>query len=223
MFVDLCDCYFDIHALILLEILAESGPNFSFYVNSAGLPGDHKLKPNQSRDDIVYNQIGKLHASMPKPLKGTLLKDHFKFHQRMRLMMLSGLLAFSLVVSGCTRTPKPVPSQVMPTITKEADDPSPQVVAVDPGVSGTITISSIQGAGHVSPFENQQVEGIHGIVTAIRADGFYMQSLVPDNDPATSEGIYVLQGLIPSVRSGDEVLVNGLVKEGCSTVIRSTI
>ena len=149
-----------------------------------------------------------------KPLKGTLLKDHFKFHQRMRLMMLSGLLAFSLVVSGCTRTPKPVPSQVMPTITKEADDPSPQVVAVDPGVSGTITISSIQGAGHVSPFENQQVEGIHGIVTAIRADGFYMQSLVPDNDPATSEGIYVLQGLIPSVRSGDEVLVNGLVKEG---------
>ena len=158
-----------------------------------------------------------------KPLKGTLLKDHFKFHQRMRLMMLSGLLAFSLVVSGCTRTPKPVPSQVMPTITKEADDPSPQVVAVDPGVSGTITISSIQGAGHVSPFENQQVEGIHGIVTAIRADGFYMQSLVPDNDPATSEGIYVLQGLIPSVRSGDEVLVNGLVKEGCSTVIRSTI
>ena len=142
------------------------------------------------------------------------MKDHSNYQQRMLLMMVSTLLAFSLVVSGCTRILKPVPSQVMPTITKEADDPGPQAIAEDTGASGTITISSIQGAGHASPFENQQVEGIHGIVTAIRADGFYMQSLAPDNDPATSEGIYVLQGLIPSVRPGDEVLVSGLVKEG---------
>ncbi len=75
------------------------------------------------------------------------------------------------------------------------------------------SIAEIQGAGHFSPFEGQTVTDVHGIVTVIRADGFYMQSMVPDDDPATSEGIYVYQGLVPSVRPGDEVLVSGEVNE----------
>ena len=36
-------------------------------------------------------------------------------------------------------------------------------------------ISEIQGAGHISPLANRPVYNVHGIVTAIKADGFYMQ------------------------------------------------
>lgn len=75
------------------------------------------------------------------------------------------------------------------------------------------TISEIQGESHFSPFMNQKVEGVHGIVTMIRAEGFYMQSVSHDENSATSEGIFVHQGLVPTVKPGDEVLVNGLVME----------
>ena len=54
------------------------------------------------------------------------------------------------------------------------------------------SISVIQGAGHVSTFRRENVEGVAGIVTAVGlGNGFYMESPQPDNDPDTSEGIYV--------------------------------
>jgi predicted extracellular nuclease len=74
-------------------------------------------------------------------------------------------------------------------------------------------IAAIQGAGHLSPYQNQDVEQVHGIVTVIRAEGFYIQSVISDDDPKTSEGIYVHQGLVPSVRPGDEVLLSAVVQE----------
>ncbi len=76
-----------------------------------------------------------------------------------------------------------------------------------------LTIAEIQGSGHFSPFTGLKVENVHGIVTVVRAAGFYMQSVHPDDDPATSEGIYVYTRLIPSVRPGDEVLVSAEVVE----------
>jgi len=75
------------------------------------------------------------------------------------------------------------------------------------------TISEIQGAQHHSPLENRPVYNVYGIVTAIRADGFYMQTPYPDDDPATSEGIFVYVGLVPGASLGDEVLVNAVVQE----------
>jgi hypothetical protein len=75
------------------------------------------------------------------------------------------------------------------------------------------TIAEIQGAGHHSPLKGRPVYNVHGVVTAIRADGFYMQSIHPDDDPATSEGIFVFVGLVPGVKPGDEVLVNAMVAE----------
>ncbi len=74
-------------------------------------------------------------------------------------------------------------------------------------------ISEIQGAGHFSPLKNHPVYNVHGIVTAIRADGFYMQDPNPDDDPATSEGIFVYKSLVPGVKAGDEVLINAVVEE----------
>jgi hypothetical protein len=75
------------------------------------------------------------------------------------------------------------------------------------------TVSEIQGAGHISPLKNRPVYNVHGIVTAIRADGFYMQDPDPDEDLATSEGIFVYGSVALGVKIGDEVLVNAVVIE----------
>lgn len=76
-----------------------------------------------------------------------------------------------------------------------------------------LTIPQIQGAAHISPYRNQDVTKVMGIVTVVRSDGFYMQSVVPDDDPATSEGIFVFTEYVPSVDPGDEILVDGMVEE----------
>lgn len=80
-------------------------------------------------------------------------------------------------------------------------------------VDTRLAIHHIQGAGHVSPLVDRDVEDIHGIVTAKRGNGFYMQDPNPDSDVATSEAIYVYTGSVPSVNVGDEVLVSGIVAE----------
>lgn len=114
---------------------------------------------------------------------------------------ISLLICFMLLITACTRIFSPRNVQETQSI---------QPVSA---ISTDHTISQIQGAEHRSPFESLTVDNVRGIVTAIRADGFYMQSILPDDDPATSEGIYVYQGLVPAVRPGDEVLVSAMVEE----------
>ncbi|MBG0787233.1 MAG: nuclease [Anaerolineaceae bacterium] len=83
-------------------------------------------------------------------------------------------------------------------------------------------ISDIQGAGHISPLKGRPVYNVHGIVTAVRADGFYLQDPNPDDDPATSDGIFVYKGMVPRVKAGDEVLINAVVEEFNAGGIGST-
>ncbi|WMJ80782.1 hypothetical protein RBU49_00630 [Clostridium sp. MB40-C1] len=79
-----------------------------------------------------------------------------------------------------------------------------------------VAINKIQGKSHKSPLEGQNVSKVKGIVTAISKDryqnGFFMQNPNPDNDPATSEGIFVADK-DTKVKVGDEVAVDGIVKE----------
>ncbi len=83
-----------------------------------------------------------------------------------------------------------------------------------------IPIHDIQGAGHISPKNGQQVK-TQGIVTALRTTGstrgFYIQDPNPDTDPATSEGIFVFTGGSSNPASivavGDSVQVSGMVAE----------
>ncbi|SEA36358.1 2',3'-cyclic-nucleotide 2'-phosphodiesterase/5'-or 3'-nucleotidase, 5'-nucleotidase family [Thalassobacillus cyri] len=76
-----------------------------------------------------------------------------------------------------------------------------------------VDIHDIQGAGHTSPYEGNAVSGVEGVVTKLDGSkGFYMQSLNPDDDIATSEGIYVYQRS-HAVEVGDLVAVDGTVKE----------
>lgn len=76
-----------------------------------------------------------------------------------------------------------------------------------------LQIHDIQGAGHTSPYNNLTVTGIQGVVTHIvDSNNVYMQSVEPDDDEKTSEGILVYKkghGLV----KGDYVSVDGTVKE----------
>ncbi|HQN44802.1 MAG TPA: hypothetical protein PLA25_11760, partial [Anaerolineaceae bacterium] len=75
------------------------------------------------------------------------------------------------------------------------------------------SIAEIQGAGHFSPYEGDTVENVQGVVTALRGDGYYIQSLQPDNNLATSEGLLVFTKYPPRVKAGDLVLVSGEIDE----------
>lgn len=77
---------------------------------------------------------------------------------------------------------------------------------------GSLTISQIQGAGHISPYNGKSVTNITGVVTAVRVDGFYLQGLVEDKSPSTSEAILILAAN-PKLKIGDKVSVSGLVEE----------
>ncbi|MBC9957677.1 lamin tail domain-containing protein [Yimella sp. cx-51] len=83
--------------------------------------------------------------------------------------------------------------------------------APDTGVSATV--AQIQGASHISPMNGRQVKDVTGIVTAVKSSGFWIQSSAPDDDPRTSEGIYVFSRTAPNVAVGDAVTVAGTVAE----------
>ncbi|WP_231480030.1 cell wall-binding repeat-containing protein [Rossellomorea vietnamensis] len=76
-----------------------------------------------------------------------------------------------------------------------------------------LSIHDIQGESHTSPYENMTISNVEGIVTAkAGSNAFYMQEETPDDNVATSEGIYVYaKG--SSVNVGDKVNVAGQVKE----------
>lgn len=82
---------------------------------------------------------------------------------------------------------------------------------------GPMTVSRIQGAAHRSPHEGSRVYGVTGVVTAVdrdpRATGFFMESARPDEDPATSEGVFVLHAGAASLAPGQAVSVSGRVEE----------
>ncbi|WP_233519984.1 endonuclease/exonuclease/phosphatase family protein [Prauserella sp. PE36] len=78
-------------------------------------------------------------------------------------------------------------------------------------------IHDVQGTTRLSPLTGETVR-VPGIVTATRAfgsaRGFWLQDPEPDDDPRTSEGIFVFTGSsTPSVAPGDAVTATGRVAE----------
>ncbi|MDX6348793.1 MAG: uncharacterized protein QOF84_3583 [Streptomyces sp.] len=79
-----------------------------------------------------------------------------------------------------------------------------------------VRIHDIQGSTRLSPYAGQAVSSIPGIVTGVRTSGtkgFWIQDDTPDDDPATSEGIFVFTSSTPTVAVGDSVQVSGTVTE----------
>lgn len=84
----------------------------------------------------------------------------------------------------------------------------------EPGEGETgLKIRDIQGQTHSSPYKDQNVLDVPGIVTyVVDGSNFYMQDPNPDDNLKTSEGLLVYR---PShgVAVGDNIKVSGLVKE----------
>jgi predicted extracellular nuclease len=73
-------------------------------------------------------------------------------------------------------------------------------------------IAQIQGSGATSPLNTLSVT-TQGVVTRVNNSGFYIQSLVEDGNPATSDGIFVFTSTVPTVVAGQLVQVTGKVTE----------
>ena len=79
----------------------------------------------------------------------------------------------------------------------------------------TMTIPQIQGASAgdaPSPVANT-VQTAEGVVTLKVSNGFFMQDAVGDNDPTSSDGIFVYTASAPTVQVGQLARVTGLVFE----------
>ncbi|MEU6086188.1 endonuclease/exonuclease/phosphatase family protein [Streptomyces sp. NPDC047085] len=91
------------------------------------------------------------------------------------------------------------------------------VVLTSPAHAESVRVHDIQGTTRISPFAGQKVTDVPGIVTATRtygsSKGFWIQDPTPDDNPATSEGVFVFTSSTPKVAVGDSVKVTGTVSE----------
>lgn len=78
-----------------------------------------------------------------------------------------------------------------------------------------LTIPQIQGPGARSPHEGQSVRTT-GVVTGLKGNGFFIQDVLGDGDPSTSDGLFVFTSSRPAVQKGDSVSVSGNVQEFAS-------
>jgi hypothetical protein len=99
-------------------------------------------------------------------------------------------------------------TMINPTPTAFARPPQPVDVA-----QARTFIYQIQGKTHVSPLKDKRLSEVRGIVTGVRRTSFYMQDPDPDDDLATSDGIFVNVGSTPGVKAGDLVKVSAVVRE----------
>ncbi|WP_409252057.1 cell wall-binding repeat-containing protein [Bacillus sp. SCS-153A] len=76
-----------------------------------------------------------------------------------------------------------------------------------------LSIHDIQGEGHESPYKDMNVTNVEGIVTKLDgSNAFFMQTENPDDNEATSEGIFVYKRN-SGVQVGDKVSVDGRIVE----------
>jgi len=92
------------------------------------------------------------------------------------------------------------------------------VVLTSPAHADSVRIHDIQGTTRISPYAGQKVADVSGIVTGIRtygsSKGFWIQDPNADDNPATSEGVFVFTSSTPKgVAVGDLVTVSGTVSE----------
>lgn len=132
---------------------------------------------------------------------------------------LSNTLADLRLNAGCTDTDNNAadfaPLAPSPRNTASAKVDCSTVVPPPPVDNNPVAarIHEIQGKAHRSPLEGRNVIQVPGVVTAVRSTGFYMEDPLPDNDPATSEGVFVYTVTTPAVSVGQYLIVAGVVTE----------
>jgi len=77
------------------------------------------------------------------------------------------------------------------------------------------TIAEINGNRFVSPYRNEDVSNVTGVITAKGPDGFWIRSTEPDQNPQTSESLYVYDdGTVSgNLTRGDIISLSGRVAE----------
>jgi hypothetical protein len=81
-------------------------------------------------------------------------------------------------------------------------------------VSSALTIAQINGNKFLSPYNNQNVTNVTGIITAKGSDGLWLRSNVPDYDDCTSESVYVFGRTFGvNLTVGDSITLSGKVQE----------
>src|SRR5262249_31894542 len=85
-----------------------------------------------------------------------------------------------------------------------AGTPDPHNAAGEGGGAGNppttnARIHDIQGAAHRSPLVGKRVTSVPGVVTAVSSNGFWFEDPQPDDNPATSEGLFVFTSSTPTV------------------------
>jgi 2',3'-cyclic-nucleotide 2'-phosphodiesterase (5'-nucleotidase family)/predicted extracellular nuclease/putative cell wall-binding protein len=116
-----------------------------------------------------------------------------------------------IIITGSLEAYFSVPGLKNPTA-MNFDGETPEEPKPFEGIEG-LRIHDIQGAGHVSPYQSQNVKAVEGVVThVVDASNFYMQDASPDDNANTSEAVLVYK---PShgIKAGDLVSVDGQVKE----------
>jgi predicted extracellular nuclease len=112
-------------------------------------------------------------------------------------------------------------------------DDAPLALPACPAAVNTLRdITAVQGAGNLSPYVNtlDALVTVRGVVTADfqateEMNGFFIQQPVADNDPSTSEGLFIYAPSSAAVNVGDYVQVSGTVAEfqsGSSSAERLT-
>lgn len=82
------------------------------------------------------------------------------------------------------------------------------------GTAAAVSIADINGNKFLSPYSGQSLTNITGIITAKSTTGIFIRSPTPDNDPATSESIFVFSSTVGGTLSvGDEVSLDAKVTE----------
>lgn len=134
---------------------------------------------------------------------------------RKKIIRVTNILLILVILNmACTKKDKTIEPSSSPTNKFESD-----IEVLDQNAlqiineNQVLPINKIQGKSHISPYNRKNISDLFGVVTFKRADGFYMQSVSPDNYPETSEGIFIFTNLPPKVLIGDWVLVDGVVSE----------
>ena len=81
-----------------------------------------------------------------------------------------------------------------------------------------LTIAEINGNKFLSPYSGQTVTNVTGLITAKSSAGIFIRSTTPDNDPRTSESLYVYSSTVgANLTVGDLISLDGKISEYRST------
>lgn len=81
-------------------------------------------------------------------------------------------------------------------------------------LAAALTIAEINGNKFLSPYSGKAVTNVTGLLIAKGPSGIWIRSTTPDNDPATSEAVYVFGNTTgTSLTVGDIITLDGKVSE----------